>query len=134
MLKVVSLTKLLSLGILFLPTVRAVVVAKLSILGILFLTSFILALRVVVVVVAKFVKSGILSLIFLILALYINIWIYIYIYIYIFFFSTNHFFLNHLGYLNQQEQVPKSSLSILLSNFLNYFVHFSICQYLIYLH
>ena len=129
MLKVVSLTKLLSLGILFLPTVRAVVVAKLSILGILFLTSFILALRVVVVV-AKFVKSGILSLIFLILALYI----YIYIYIYIFFFSTNQFLLHHLGYLNQQEQVPKSSLSILLSNFLNYFVHFSICQYLIYLH
>ena len=127
MLKVVSLTKLLSLGILFLPTVRAVVVAKLSILGILFLTSFILALRVVVVV-AKFVKSGILSLIFLILALYI------YIYIYIYFFSTNQFLLHHLGYLNQQEQVPKSSLSILLSNFLNYFVHFSICQYLIYLH
>ena len=126
MLKVVSLTKLLSLGILFLPTVRAVVVAKLSILGILFLTSFILALRVVVVV-AKFVKSGILSLIFLILALYIYIYIY-------FFFSTNQFLLHHLGYLNQQEQVPKSSLSILLSNFLNYFVHFSICQYLIYLH
>ena len=102
MLKVVSLTKLLSLGILFLPTVRAVVVAKLSILGILFLTSFILALRVVVVV-AKFVKSGILSLIFLILALYI--YMYIYIYIYIFFFSTNQFLLHHLGYLNQQEQV-----------------------------
>ena len=97
MLKVVSFTKLLSLDILFLPAVRAVVVAKLSILGILFLTSFILALRVVVVV-AKFVKSGILSLIFLILALYI--------YIYIFFFSTNQFLLHHLGYLNQQEQVP----------------------------
>ena len=46
------LTKLLTLGILF--SVRAVVVAKLEILGILFLTSFILALRPAVV--AKLVK------------------------------------------------------------------------------
>ena len=52
-------TKLLTLGILFSTAIRAVVVAKLVILGILFLTSFILALRVVVV--AKFVISGILS-------------------------------------------------------------------------
>ena len=40
------LTKLLTLGILFSTALKAVVVAKLVILGILFLTSFILALRV----------------------------------------------------------------------------------------
>ena len=62
------LTKLLTLGILFSAAVKAVLVAKLVILGILFLTSFILALRVVVV--AKLVISGILSSISLILALY----------------------------------------------------------------
>ena len=49
------LTKLLTL---FSAAVRAVVVAKLAILGILFLISFILAFRVVVVV-AKFVILGI---------------------------------------------------------------------------
>ena len=42
------LTKLLTLGILFLTAVRAVV-AKLVILDILFLTSFIVALRVILV-------------------------------------------------------------------------------------
>ena len=42
------LTKLLTLGILFSTAVRAVVVATLVILDILFLTSFILALRAVV--------------------------------------------------------------------------------------
>ena len=47
MLNVVSLTKLMTLGILFSPAVRAVVVAKLSILGILFSTAFISALRAV---------------------------------------------------------------------------------------
>ena len=46
-------------GILLLTTVRAVVVAKLVILGIPFLTSLILALRVVLA--AKWVISGILS-------------------------------------------------------------------------
>ena len=64
--------KLLILGILlltsFILTLRSVVIAKLVILGISFLTSFILALRVVLV--AKLVISGILSSIFLILALY----------------------------------------------------------------
>ena len=45
---VVFLTKLLTLDILFSTVVRAVVVAKLAILGILFLPSFILALRAVV--------------------------------------------------------------------------------------
>ena len=43
------LTKLLTLGILFSTVVRAVVVAKLLILGILLLISLILALRAVVV-------------------------------------------------------------------------------------
>ena len=44
-----NFTKLIILGILFSPTVRAaVVVAKLVTLGILFLTSFIWALRAVV--------------------------------------------------------------------------------------
>ena len=43
------MTKLLKLGILFSTAVRAVVVAKLLILGILFLTSFLLTLRAVVV-------------------------------------------------------------------------------------
>ena len=50
-------TKLLTLGILFSTAFRAVVVDNLVILGILFLTSFILALRVVVV--AKLVILGI---------------------------------------------------------------------------
>ena len=45
---VVFLTKLLTLDILFSTVVRAVVVAKLAILGILFLPSFFLALRAVV--------------------------------------------------------------------------------------
>ena len=44
------LTKFLTLGILFSIAVRAEVVAKLVILGILFLTSFILALRAAIVV------------------------------------------------------------------------------------
>ena len=99
------LTKLLTLGILFWTAVRVVVVAKLVILGILFLTSCILALRAVVVatsvvlgisfltsfvlalifvLVAKLVISGILSSIFLILT---------------------SFLLHHLIYLNQQDQV-----------------------------
>ena len=63
------LTKLPKLGISSSTAVREVVVAKLVILGILLLTSFILALRVVLV--AVFVISGILSSIFLILALYL---------------------------------------------------------------
>ena len=56
-------TKLLTLGILYSTALRAVLVAKLVILGILPLTSFILALRVVLV--AKLVISGILSSMFL---------------------------------------------------------------------
>ena len=54
-------------GNLFLKAVRSALVAKLAILGILFLISFILALRALV---AKLIISGILSSISLILALY----------------------------------------------------------------
>ena len=56
------------LGILFSTAVNSEVVAKLVILGILFLTSFIFVLRIVLV--AKSLISGILSSIFFILALY----------------------------------------------------------------
>ena len=62
------LAKLLTLGILFSTTVKPVEVAKLVILGISFLTSFILAFRVVLV--ANLVISGILSSIFVISPLY----------------------------------------------------------------
>ena len=51
------LTKLLTLGILFSTAVRAIVLAKLVILDILSLTSFILAIRAEVV--AKLVTLGI---------------------------------------------------------------------------
>ena len=54
-----SLTKLLTLGILLSTAVRALVVARLEILGISPLTSFILAVRVVLV--PKVIMSGILS-------------------------------------------------------------------------
>ena len=106
--------KLLTLGILFSTAVRAVVVvAKLVILGISPLTSFILALREALVaklvilgispltsfnlalreaLVAKLVIAGILSSIFLILALFTS-------------FLTTAFFLHHSVYLNQLEQV-----------------------------
>ena len=65
---IIFLTELLTLSILFSTTLTAVVVPKLVILDILFLTSFILALRVVLV--AKSVVSGTLSSICFILALY----------------------------------------------------------------
>ena len=55
-LQLVFLTKLLTLGILFSTAVRAVVVAKLLILDISPLTSFVLALRVALV--AKLVILG----------------------------------------------------------------------------
>ena len=62
------MTKLPILDILFSTAVKALVVAKLVILGILPLTLFILALEVVLV--AELVISGIVSTIFFILALY----------------------------------------------------------------
>ena len=62
------MTKLIILGTLISTAVRAAVVVKLEILVILPLSTFILALRVVLL--AKLVTSGILSSIFLILALY----------------------------------------------------------------
>ena len=77
-------TKLIKLGILFSTAVRATVEAKLVILSISPLTSFILALRKALV--AKLVMSGILSSIFLILTS----------------FLTSSFLLHHLVYSNQQ--------------------------------
>ena len=62
-------TKLLTLGLLFSTALRAVLVAKLVILGISPSTSSILASRVVLV--TKLVMPGILSSVFFILALYI---------------------------------------------------------------
>ena len=62
------LTRLLILGISFSTAVRAVVVAKLLILGIFDLTSFMLALRVVLL--GKLVISSILTSMFLIFTFY----------------------------------------------------------------
>ena len=62
------MTKLLTLGISFSTAVRALLVAKLVILGISSLTLFILALREALV--AKLLISGVLSSVFLILAVY----------------------------------------------------------------
>ena len=121
------MTKLVRTGILFSTAVRAVVVAKLEILGISPLTSFILALRETLVVkleilsisplisfilalrvvlVAKLVISGILSAISFILALYTS-------------FLTTYFLLHRLVYLNQQEQVLIYQYLIYLFYFLN---------------
>ena len=83
-----NLNKLLTLGVLFSMVVTAVVVTKLLILGISLLTSFILALRVVLV--AKLVISSTLSSIFLILTLYTS-------------FLTAPTFIHYLVYLNQLE-------------------------------
>ena len=92
------MTKLLSLGTLFSPSVRAVVVAKLLILDVSPLTSFILALRIVLV--AKLIITGVLSSKFFIVALYTS-------------------FLTLLFYLNQQEQVLIYQYLIYLLYFLN---------------
>ena len=62
------MTKLLTLGILFSITVRAVLITKLVILSISALTSFILVLREALV--AKLVMLGILPSFFFILSLY----------------------------------------------------------------
>ena len=78
------MTKLLTLGNLFLRAVRVVVVAKLVILGIPPLILFILAARVVLVV--KLVISGILSSIYFLLGLYTS-------------FLTTSFFITSLSLL-----------------------------------
>ena len=93
------MTKLISLGTLFSPSVRAVVVAKLLILDVSPLTSFILALRVVLV--AKLIITGVLSSKFFIVALYTS------------------FLTTLLFYLNQQEQVLIYQYLIYLLYFLN---------------
>ena len=100
---------------LFSTAVRAVLAAKLAILGI-FLTFFILALRVALV--AKLVISGILPSIFLILALYI------YIYIYISSLAAS-FFTASLGLLKSAgagANLSTSYLSTLLFKLLNPFL------------
>ena len=119
---ILFLTILLTPGILFSTAVKVVVVAKVVILSILFSTSFILVFRVALG--AKLVISGTLPSIFFILVLYTS-------------FLTTSFLLRHLVYLNQQEQVLIYQHLIYLvyfSNCFNYFVHFPIYQYLIYLH
>ena len=78
-------TKLLTLGILYSTAVKAVVVAKLVILGISPLTSFILAL--IEALVATLVISGVLS------SHYIHL------------FYRHQFLLHHLVYLNRQEEL-----------------------------
>ena len=117
------MTRSTTLGVLFSTVVRAAVVAKLVISGILPLISFILALTEVLI--AKLVTSSILSSIFLILALYTS-------------FLTESFFTTSLGLLlNQQKQVLIYQHLIYLlyfPNSLNQLVHFLIYVYLIYLH
>ena len=91
---------------------REPIVDKLVILGILFLTSFILQLREVLV--AKLVRLSILSSRTLILALFTS-------------FLTTSFLLHHLVYLNQQEKVLIYQHLIYLlysSTCLNYLVYF----------
>ena len=114
------LTRLLTLGILFSAAVRAVLVAKLLILGISTLTSFILVLRIVLV--AKLVISGILSSIFLILALYSV-------------FLTTSFFTTLLSLLKSTGVVSNftiSNLSTLLFELLKLVGTFLMYRYLIY--
>ena len=105
---VTFLTKLWTLGISFSTAVRAVVVvvAKLAILGISPLTSFILALKEALV--ANFVISGTFSTLFLILALHTSL------------LTTPFFLLHNLLYLNQQEQV-------LIYQHVIYLLYFSNC-------
>ena len=96
------MTKLLTLGILFSTAVREALVPKFIILDISPLTSFILALRVVLV--AKLVISGILSSIFFILALYTS-------------FLTTSFFTTSLSLLKSTgtgTNLSTSNLSTLL--------------------
>ena len=104
MLESVLLTKLLTLGILFSTAFRAVSVAKLAILDISPLTSFITALRVVLV--ANSVILGILSSIFCIWALYLS-------------FLTTSFFTTSLNLLKSTGEDNNLSTSI-------YLIYFSI--------
>ena len=139
-LKSVFLTRLLALGIFFSPAVGAVVVTKFTILGILFLTSFILALRrgVIVIVSISLLTSFILALRVVLAASNIRYFIYN-----IFYLSIVHIFLNNIIFYTTSFSLLKStwtgtnlSTSNLpcFSNCSNYLTHFSIYQYLIYLH
>ena len=99
------MTKLLTLGILFSTAIGAVVVAKLVILGISFLTSFIKTLMVVLV--ANLVRSDNFSSIFLTLVLYTS-------------FLTKSSFTKSLSWLKSAEQV-------LIYQYLIYLLYFSNC-------
>ena len=114
--------KLLTLGILFSTVVKAVLVAKLVILGISPLSLFILALKLVLV--AKLVISGISSSIFLILAFYTS-------------FLTTSFFttsLNSFKAAGTGTNLSTSNLSSLFFKVLKPLSLFLIHQYQIYLH
>ena len=116
------MTKLLTLCISFLTALRAVLVAKLVILVISPLNSYILPSKVVLV--ATLQISGILSSIFFILALYTS-------------FLTTSFLQHHLIFLNRQEQVNSlsaSNLSTLLFKLPKLGGNFLVYQYLICLH
>ena len=142
-LKSVFLTRLLALGIFFSSAVGAVVVTKFTILGILFLTSFILALRrgvaaKLVIVSISLLTSFILALRVVLTASNIRYFIYN-----IFYLSIVHIFLNNIIFYTTSFSLLKStwtdtnlSTSNLpcFSNCWNYLTHFSIYQYLIYLH
>ena len=99
-------------GILFSTAARSAVADKLVILGILFLTSFIITSKVVLLV--KLVNSGILSSIFLILALYTSFLIKS-------FFTTS---LSLLKLTGTGTDISTSNLYTLFSNCLYYLVHF----------
>ena len=138
------LTKLLTLGISFSTAVTAAAIVAKLVIGILFLNSFILALREVVVaklmildslllnsfilplrvvLVAKLVISGILSSIFLILELYTSFLT--------LFFTTILSLLKSKGIATN---LSASNYLLYFSDCLNYLVHFFIYRYLIYLH
>ena len=90
------MTKILILGILFLTEERALVVARLVILGIFPFTSFVSGLREVFV--AKLVILSISPSIYFTLALYTS-------------FLTTSFLPHYLIYLNQQEKVNNEFIS-----------------------
>ena len=105
-LKSVFLTRLLALGIFFSPAVGAVVVTKFTILGILFLTSFILALRrgVIVIVSISLLTSFILALRVVLAASNIRYFIYN-----IFYLSIVHIFLNNIIFYTTSFSLLKST-------------------------
>ena len=114
-------------GIFFSTAVRVVLVDKLVILGTLLLTLFILALRAAVVAKLAILCISLLTFFYL-QSFDLNVTCIL---------LKHYIILHHLLYLNQQKQILiYQHLFYLLyfSNCLNYLVHFSINQHLIYLH